>query len=458
MSGTDSPGGGITEARYRVLSHHLASGCFLVLWGAGWSFGAVMAARGWVSVLDAGWLAIGLVAAALGVLLLARAPRWVFLTADALEVRYWFRPRRRLRLAGSLTIGGSWGTTYGTATIATEDGAVRLPSGGIWLWSELLLGLCGRSSAVRIETEEPPAPRVRAIVEGRSPEVRLEGVPEGLVLRYRLWPAVAPIAGLSVAAAVGAVVVACWVRGLLTLNAGLLLLVVAGTVFSLAAGATCRSLRGRSVSLGPTAVTTRRDGQPDQVVAYRDLLSVHKIDSPGGITVIAHHRGGVLWIGSTLEGSDAVALALETALASLDASLGGAHVRRARVVWDAPAVRKARRYLPVLMLFAASFAGATMGSVFFGGAATATLARPTWVLHCRLAVGADPNETFAGATSALGLAVEQGARGRDKVALLLRYGADPNRADIWGHTPLQLARERGDEETVELLLDAGARP
>merc|ERR1719174_3607584 len=48
-------------------------------------------------------------------------------------------------------------------------------------------------------------------------------------------------------------------------------------------------------------------------------------------------------------------------------------------------------------------------------------------------------------------------RGQMKVAtMLLKYRADPSRADSNGWTPLHLAAQRGKEELLKLLADSGA--
>jgi hypothetical protein len=54
----------------------------------------------------------------------------------------------------------------------------------------------------------------------------------------------------------------------------------------------------------------------------------------------------------------------------------------------------------------------------------------------------------------LGKAVDR--KQREVVQLLLDFGADPNRADRHGWTPLMIARYRGDEEMAALLLQYGA--
>ena len=40
---------------------------------------------------------------------------------------------------------------------------------------------------------------------------------------------------------------------------------------------------------------------------------------------------------------------------------------------------------------------------------------------------------------------------QDVAILLLKRGADPHKANRWGKTPLQLAKERGNKEVVKIL-------
>jgi ankyrin repeat protein len=49
-----------------------------------------------------------------------------------------------------------------------------------------------------------------------------------------------------------------------------------------------------------------------------------------------------------------------------------------------------------------------------------------------------------------------GAKQQEIVKLLLDHGANPHMTDMWGKTPLFLAREKGYEEIAQLLIAAGA--
>jgi ankyrin repeat protein len=82
-----------------------------------------------------------------------------------------------------------------------------------------------------------------------------------------------------------------------------------------------------------------------------------------------------------------------------------------------------------------------------------------------LRIGADVNATTAGGDSLLAevagfhVSYRAGTAGKhDLLAWLLRHGADPEGRDRRGRTPLQLASGMADEESVRLLLQAGAKP
>lgn len=82
-----------------------------------------------------------------------------------------------------------------------------------------------------------------------------------------------------------------------------------------------------------------------------------------------------------------------------------------------------------------------------------------------LRIGADVNATTAGGDSLLAevagfhVSYSGGTAGKhDLLAWLLQHGADPEGRDRRGRTPLQLASGMADEESVRLLLQAGAKP
>lgn len=50
-----------------------------------------------------------------------------------------------------------------------------------------------------------------------------------------------------------------------------------------------------------------------------------------------------------------------------------------------------------------------------------------------------------------------GARQQEIVRLLLKHGANPNMTDMWGKTPLYLAKQKGYHEIAELLIAAGGK-
>ena len=82
-----------------------------------------------------------------------------------------------------------------------------------------------------------------------------------------------------------------------------------------------------------------------------------------------------------------------------------------------------------------------------------------------LHIGADVNATTAGGDSLLAevagfhVSYTAGSAGKhDILAWLLRHGADPEGHDRQRRTPLQLASGMTDEESVRLLLQAGAKP
>jgi len=82
------------------------------------------------------------------------------------------------------------------------------------------------------------------------------------------------------------------------------------------------------------------------------------------------------------------------------------------------------------------------------------------VLDVLIAAGADTNAASESGFTALHASVDAaGVRtgSRDSVRLLLRAGADVNAKDKSGRTPLSIARAHHDDETVAILLAAGAK-
>lgn len=76
-------------------------------------------------------------------------------------------------------------------------------------------------------------------------------------------------------------------------------------------------------------------------------------------------------------------------------------------------------------------------------------------LHGALLLGADRNAAVGPLKRPLlGVAVDR--KQIPATQILLHYGADPNRADKHGWTPLMIARYRGDERMADLLLRYGA--
>lgn len=99
-------------------------------------------------------------------------------------------------------------------------------------------------------------------------------------------------------------------------------------------------------------------------------------------------------------------------------------------------------------------AGAPLEATNAAGATPLTHAtRDAKIVAALLAAGADVNAADRYGQTAL---ICSGGR-RDVIALLLAHGADPNAARDDGETPIYMARNRGDHETVELLLRHGAR-
>lgn len=77
------------------------------------------------------------------------------------------------------------------------------------------------------------------------------------------------------------------------------------------------------------------------------------------------------------------------------------------------------------------------------------------VLHTDMNVN---HTNFVGWTPLLEAIVlnDGGAKQQEIVKLLLDHGANPHMTDMWGKTPLFLAREKGYSEIAELLIAAGA--
>jgi ankyrin repeat protein len=75
-----------------------------------------------------------------------------------------------------------------------------------------------------------------------------------------------------------------------------------------------------------------------------------------------------------------------------------------------------------------------------------------------LAMALPAGAAAAGEDTPLIDAVRRADQDRSRVATLLRQGADPNGADVYGSTALHWATDLDDLETVRLLLRAGANP
>lgn len=75
------------------------------------------------------------------------------------------------------------------------------------------------------------------------------------------------------------------------------------------------------------------------------------------------------------------------------------------------------------------------------------------LIRLLLEYGADPNDSGWCNCPVLVAAILGGWF--NVVKLLLHKGADPKHPDEWGRTPLFLARKKGDEDTVNLLLEYG---
>ena len=73
-------------------------------------------------------------------------------------------------------------------------------------------------------------------------------------------------------------------------------------------------------------------------------------------------------------------------------------------------------------------------------------------------LGVDPDQSQFGGGTSLEEQIEWGGGTVENVKLLLEVGADPNRPDKAGHTPLLVAVKKRRSEAVKLLIEHGAEP
>jgi uncharacterized protein len=139
--------------------------------------------------------------------------------------------------------------------------------------------------------------------------------------------------------------------------------------------------------------------------------------------------------------------------AGADVNLGGA--------WETP-LRAAVRTGDAALVEQLLAAGAAVNLTAGGGAPLMIAANDhnAKLIELLLAAGADVNATTDSGRTALMCEVEAFRTGwgsRDGVRALLHASADVNAKDKAGHTALSIARANRDDETVAILLQAGAK-
>ena len=82
----------------------------------------------------------------------------------------------------------------------------------------------------------------------------------------------------------------------------------------------------------------------------------------------------------------------------------------------------------------------------------------TWLLSFGININVTRDITWELFTTPLIDAVSTRRQNIDVVSVLLNAGADPNKANNWGYSPLHIAAAYGNTNAVKLLLDQGANP
>jgi hypothetical protein len=147
-----------------------------------------------------------------------------------------------------------------------------------------------------------------------------------------------------------------------------------------------------------------------------------------------------------------VELARALLAAGADVNLGG--------MWNTPLTAAARKGDAALVeLLLAAGADANLSDQWGTPLIAAVGHEDPKLFELLLAAGAEINGKDRGFTALMGEVLRMRVRSgsREGVRVLLRAGADVNAKDRSGHTALSIARANHDDETVAILLQAGAK-